>query len=136
MPSNKGFNQAAVHHGQSVDDKLRKTVDANKRISGQYYQPVNSQESDHINKVNEDVENKAADMVEDLVIYDDLEKNDAFTSIEQELQGDAGASDYAELDQVHVVNNTHSHANTDSDEQINVENQANNVQAESIVADS
>ncbi len=38
------------------------------------------------------------------------------TSIEQELQGVIGASDYAELDQVHMVNNAHSHANTDSDE--------------------
>jgi hypothetical protein len=45
-------------------------------------------------------------------------------------------SDNAELDQVHVVNNAHSHANTDSDEQINVGNQANDVQAESMFADS
>jgi hypothetical protein len=37
---------------------------------------------------------------------------------------------------VHVVNSAHSHTNTDSDEQIDVENQANNVQAESIFADS
>jgi hypothetical protein len=86
--------------------------------------------------VNEDIDNKAGDRVGDLVIYDDLEKNDASTSIEQELQGDVGASDYAELDQVHVVNNAYIHANTDSDEQINVGNQANNVQAESIYADS
>jgi hypothetical protein len=71
-----------------------------------------------VNKLNEDVENKAGDMVGDLVIYDDLEKNDASTSIEQELQGDIGASDYAELDQVHVVNNAHSHTNTDSDEKL------------------
>jgi hypothetical protein len=69
-------------------------------------------------------------------IHDDLETNDASTSVEQELQWDIGASDYAELDQVHVVNNAHSHANTDSDEQINVENQANSVQAESIFTDS
>jgi hypothetical protein len=33
--------------------------------------------------VNEDVENKAYDKVGDLVIHDDLEKNDASTSIEQ-----------------------------------------------------
>ncbi len=116
MPSNRGFKQAAVYHGKSVDDLSRKTVDANKQISGQYYQPVNSQESDHVNKVNEDVENKALDMVGDLVIYDDSEKNDVSTSVEQELQGDVGAYDYTELDQVHVVNNAHSHANTDSDE--------------------
>jgi hypothetical protein len=36
-----------------------------------------------------------------------LEKNDASTSIEQEYQGDVGASDYAELEQVHVINNAH-----------------------------
>ncbi len=86
--------------------------------------------------MNEDVENKEGDMVGDLVIYDDLEKNDASTNIEQELQGDVGASDYAELNQVHVVNNAHSHTNIDSDEQINVGNQANDVQAESMFADS
>jgi hypothetical protein len=86
--------------------------------------------------VNEYVENKAGDMVGDFVVYDDLEKNDASTIIEQEYQGDIGASDYAELDQVHVVNNAHSHANIDSDERINVGNQANNVQPESIFADS
>ncbi len=37
---------------------------------------------------------------------------------------------------MHVVNNAHSHANNDSDEQINVENQANDVQAESMFVDS
>jgi hypothetical protein len=57
--------------------------------------------------VNEDVENNAGDIVGDLVVHDDLEKNDASTSIEQEYQGDISASDYAELDQVHVVNNAH-----------------------------
>jgi hypothetical protein len=77
MPTNREFKQAAIHLGKSVDDQSSKTVDANKQISCQYYQPVNSQESDHVNKVNEDVENKAGDMVGDLVIYDDLEKNDA-----------------------------------------------------------
>jgi hypothetical protein len=82
--------------------------------------------------VNENVENKAGDILGDLVFHDNLEKNDASTSVEQEYQGNIGASDYAEFDQVHVVNNAHNHANTDSDEQINVENQANDVQAESI----
>ncbi len=43
-----------------------------------------------------------------------MEKNDAFTSFEQEFQGDNGASD----------------CNTSSDEQINAENQAKDVQAE------
>jgi hypothetical protein len=43
-----------------------------------------------------------------------LEINDASTSVEQEFQGDIGASDY----------------NTHFDEQINVENQAKDVQAE------
>ncbi len=77
MPVNRGFKQAAAHQGKSVYDQSRKTVDANKQISGRYYQPVNSEESDHVNKVHEDVENKAGDRVGDLVIYDDLEKNDA-----------------------------------------------------------
>ncbi len=49
-----------------------------------------------------------------------MEKNDAFTSIEQEFQGDIGASDH----------------NINSDEQINAENQAKDVQAESFFADS
>jgi hypothetical protein len=49
-----------------------------------------------------------------------VEKNDAFTSIEQEFQGDIGASDY----------------NENSDEQINAENQSKDVQAESIFPDS
>ncbi len=43
-----------------------------------------------------------------------MEKNDAFTSVEQKFQGDIGASDY----------------NTSSDERINAENQAKDVQAE------
>ncbi len=37
---------------------------------------------------------KACDTVRDLAIYDDREKNDAFTSVEQEFQGDIGVSDY------------------------------------------
>ncbi len=35
---------------------------------------------------------KACDTVGDLAICDDVEKNDAFTSIEQESQGDFGVS--------------------------------------------
>ncbi len=61
--------------------------------------------------MNENVKNKAGDIVGDLVVYDDLGKNDASTSVEQEYQGDIGASNYAELDQVHVVNYAHIHAN-------------------------
>jgi hypothetical protein len=136
IPINRGIKHAAVHHGKSVDDQSRKTVDANEQKSGRYYQLVNSEESDLFNKVNGDVENKAGDKVGDLVIHDDLEKNDATTSVEQELQADVGASDNDELDQVHVVNTAHSHSNTDSDEQINVGNQANDVQAEPSIADS
>jgi hypothetical protein len=83
MPIDRGFKQAAVHQGKSVDDQSRKTADANKQV-GRYFQSVNSQESDHVNKVNEDVDNKARDLVGDLVICGDLEKNDASTSIEQE----------------------------------------------------
>ncbi len=70
--------------------------------------------------MNENIENKACDTEEDLAVCDDVEKNDAFTSVEQEFQGDIGASDY----------------NIDSDEQINAENQAKDVQAESIFADT
>ncbi len=67
--------------------------------------------------MNENIENKACDTVQDLAIYDDLEKNDAFTLIEQEFQGDIGVSDY----------------NMNSDEQINAKNQAKDVQAESFL---
>ena len=113
-----GLTQAAVHHGKN--DQSRKTVDANEQIPGQYYQSGDSQESDHLNKVNENIENKAYDSVGDLAVHDDLEKNDAFISVEQEFQGDIGASDY----------------NINSDEHINAENQAKDVQAESMFADS
>jgi hypothetical protein len=107
-----GLTQAAVHHG--TNDQSRKTVDANEQISGHYYQYIHSQESDHLNQVNESIVDKACDTVGDLAICDDVEKNDAFTNIEQESQGDIGVADY----------------NTSSDEQIIVENQANDVQDE------
>ncbi len=54
---------AAVHHGKN--NQSRKAVDTNEQISSRYYQPVDSQESDHDNKVNENVENKAGDIVGD-----------------------------------------------------------------------
>jgi hypothetical protein len=69
--------------------------------------------------VNDNTEHEACDTVGDLAVSDDVEMNDAFTSLEQEFQGDIGASDY--------------HIN--SDEQINAENQAKDVQADSIFAD-
>jgi hypothetical protein len=75
-----GLTQAAVHHGTNAQSK--KTADANKQISGRYYQSVDSQESNH-------------------------------PCVEQEFQGDIGVY-----------------------EQINAENQAKDVQAESIFADS
>ncbi len=78
-----GLAQATVHHGKN--DKSRKTVDANKQISDCYYQSVDSQESNHLNKVNENIENKACDTVGDLPVHDDVEKNDAFTSVEQDF---------------------------------------------------
>jgi hypothetical protein len=71
----------------------RKTVDANKQISDCYYQSVDSKESDHLNQVNESIVDKTCDTVGDLAICDDVEKNDAFTNIEQESQGDIGVSD-------------------------------------------
>ncbi len=64
--------------------------------------------------MNESIFDKVCDTVGALAICDDVEKNDAFTSIEQESQGDIGVSDY----------------NTSSDEQIIAENQAKDVQDE------
>jgi hypothetical protein len=87
-----GLTQAAVHHGGN--DQSRKTLDANKRIFDYYHQSVDSKESDHLNQVNESIADKACDTVRDLAICDDVEKNDAFTSIEREFQGDIGVSDY------------------------------------------
>jgi hypothetical protein len=55
---------------------------------------IHSQESDHLNQVNESIVDKACDTLGDLAICDDVEKNDAFTSIEQESQGDIGVADY------------------------------------------
>jgi hypothetical protein len=107
-----GLTQAAVHHEEN--NQSRKTVDANKQISDCYYQSVDSQESDHPNQVNENIVDKACDTVRDLAACDDVEKNDAFTSVEQNFQGDNGASDY----------------HTSSDEWINAENQVKDVQAE------
>jgi hypothetical protein len=46
-----GLTQGAVHCGKN--DQSRKAVDANEQISGRHYQPVDNQESDHVNKVNE-----------------------------------------------------------------------------------
>jgi hypothetical protein len=113
-----GLTQASGYHEKN--DQSRKIVDANKHISDCYYQSVDSQESDHLNQVNENIVDKACYTVGDLAVCEDVEKNDAFTSIEQEFQGDIGVSDY----------------NTSSDEQINAENQVKDVQAESIFADS
>jgi hypothetical protein len=50
------LTQATVYHRKNYQS--RKTVDANKQISGHYYQSVDSQESDHLNKVNENIEKK------------------------------------------------------------------------------
>jgi hypothetical protein len=136
MSINSRIKHATAHHEFFFDDQSRKKVDANTQISVHYYHPVNREESDHVNKVNEDVENKANDKVGDLLIHDDLEEIDASTNIEQELQADIGVSDNVELDQVHGANNADSHANTDSDGRINVGNQANDVPAESMFADS
>ncbi len=84
-----GLTQASGYHEEN--DQSRKTVDTNKMISDCYHQSVDSQESDHLNQVNENIVDKACDTVEDLAVCDDVEKNDAFTSIEQEFQGDIGA---------------------------------------------
>jgi hypothetical protein len=87
-----GLTQVAVHHGEN--DQSRKTVDASKQISDHYYQSIESKESDHLNQVNKNIVDKACDPVRDLAVCDDVENNDAFTSIEQEFQGDIGVSDY------------------------------------------
>ncbi len=52
--------------------------------------------------------------LKEAAVCDDVEKNDAFSRIEQEFQGDIGASDY----------------NINPDEQNNAENQSKDVQAE------
>ncbi len=44
--------------------------------------------------MNENIVGKACDTVGDFAICDDVEKNDAFTSIEQESQGDIGVAEY------------------------------------------
>ena len=64
--------------------------------------------------MNESIVDKACDTKGNLTIRDDVEKNNAFTSIEQESQGDIGVADY----------------NTSFDEQIIAENQAEDVQDE------
>ncbi len=64
--------------------------------------------------MNESIVDKACDTVRDLAICDDVEKNGAFTSIEQESQGDIGVYDY----------------NTICDQWIIAENQAKDVQDE------
>jgi hypothetical protein len=71
------LTQAAVHHG--TNDQSRKTVDANEQISDHYYQSIHT---DHLNQVNESIVDKACDTKGDLTICDDVEKNDALTSIE------------------------------------------------------
>jgi hypothetical protein len=57
-----GLTQAAVHHEEN--DQSRKTVDANKQISDHYYLSVDSQESDHLNQVNENIVDKPCDTQE------------------------------------------------------------------------
>jgi hypothetical protein len=106
------LTQAAVHHEEN--DQSRNIVDANEWISDRYYQSVDSKESDRLNQVNKSIVNKVCDTVGDLAICDEVEKNDAFTSIRQESQGDICVSDY----------------NISSDEWIFAENQAENVQDE------
>jgi hypothetical protein len=66
-----GLTQAAVHHG--TNDQSRKTADANKQISGHYYQSVDSQESDLPYQVNESIVDNACDTVGDLAICDGVE---------------------------------------------------------------
>jgi hypothetical protein len=137
MQNNCGIKHAIAHHEKNVVDQSREKVDAISEISVCYYHLVNNEESDLVNKMNEDVdvENKANDKVADLLIHDIFEENDGSTRIEQELQAEVGVSDNVELNQVHETNNADSHANTDSDDRINVGNQANDEQAESMFPD-
>jgi hypothetical protein len=78
-----GLTQASVNHEEN--DQSRKTVDANKQFFYHYFQSVDSQESDHLNQMNEITVDKACDTVGDLAICDDVEKNDTFTSVKQEF---------------------------------------------------
>ncbi len=86
--------------------------------------------------MNEDVENNSNDKAADLLIHDNFEKNDAFTTIEQELQVEIGVFNIVKHDQVHEANNADSHASTDSDVRINVGIPANDKQVESMFPDS
>jgi hypothetical protein len=81
------LTHAAVHHG--TNDQSRKTADANKQISGCYYQSVDSQGSDHPYQVNENIVDNTCDTVRDLAFCDGVEKNDIFTSIEQDAENQA-----------------------------------------------
>ncbi len=51
-----GLTQASGYHEEY--DQSRKTVDANEWISDRYYQSVDSQESDHLPQVNENIVDK------------------------------------------------------------------------------
>jgi hypothetical protein len=55
------------------------------------------------------------------LIHDNFEENHASTEV--------GVFDYVELAQVHEANNPDSHTSTDSDDRVNVGNQANDEQA-------
>jgi hypothetical protein len=60
------------HYDQNVVDQLREKVDANSQISVCYYHPDNNKKYNHVNKVNEDVENKANNKEADLLIHDNF----------------------------------------------------------------
>jgi hypothetical protein len=135
MPIDTGIEHATAHHEKNDVDQSRRKVDANSQISAHYYLADNNEESDHVNKVNEDVKNKAIDEESDLMIHDSFEENDASTTIEQELQIEVDALDNVEDDKVDKANNADGHASTDSDDRINVENKANDERAESMIYD-
>jgi hypothetical protein len=61
MPINSEIKHATAHHEKNFDDQLREKVDANTQISVCYYHHVNREQSDHVNKVSEDKENKEND---------------------------------------------------------------------------
>jgi hypothetical protein len=55
MPIYSGIKHATAHHELNVIDQSREKIDANSQISVCCYHPVNNKESDHVNKVDENV---------------------------------------------------------------------------------
>ncbi len=70
----------------------------------------------------------------ELMVDDDFEKNDASTTIEQDLQVEA-VCDSVEVDKADKTTDAYGHASTDSDDRINVGNVANDEGRDSMIQD-